>query len=244
MPIDEDRRKLERDRERYMKFTYTTSGIPTSNSHEDILLGTKGKDSCTTQQRQGSSDDDGSQTTQTSTSPPETPREISNKMKTRPNVSAKVGGKNAGKSRTATDDGIRLLAPNEMKVELVFDSAGSQEQKYLSSGLLDTGADDDWISEKLVEELKLSRGEDPGCDEQLIDFNGQRLISRGTVDAHWRYGNYYWAIVFRIAADCPRDIIFGYKTLFKLEIMKLSPHVISKPAAVLVKKKAKPTKGK
>jgi hypothetical protein len=243
MSTNGDKRELERDRQRYLKMSYGLFGVPINNSHEDDLLATKGKDKGTTQQRDSSSSDDGSQTTQMSTSP-EAPLETSNKKQIRPNAAAKLSGKNAGKSRTATDDSISFLAPNEMNVELVFDSAGGQEQKYRSSGLLDTGADDDWISEQLVEKLRLSRGEDPGHNEQLIDFNGQRLISRGTVNAHWRYGNSYWPVIFRIAADCPREIIFGYKTLFQRKIMGLNPHVISKPAAVLVKNKAKPGKGK
>jgi hypothetical protein len=244
MSTYDQKRELERDRQRYLTASYGFFGVPINNSHEDDLLATKGKDKGTTQQRDSSSSDDGSQATQVSTSPPEAPLETSNKKKVRPNAAAKLSGKNASKSRAATDGSISILAPNEMNVELVFDSAGGQEQKYHTSGLLDTGADDDWISEQLVEKLRLSRGEDPGRNEQLIDFNGQCLISRGTVDAYWRYGNSYCPVTFRIAADCPREIIFGYKTLFQRKIMRLNPHVISKPAAVLVKNKAKPSKGK
>jgi hypothetical protein len=86
------------------------------------------KNKGTTQQRDSSSGD-GSQATQMPTSPPETPLETSNKKQIRPNAAAKLSGKNTGKSRAATDDSISILAPNEMNVELVFESAGGQEQK-------------------------------------------------------------------------------------------------------------------
>lgn len=48
---------------------------------------------------------------------------------------------------------------------------------------------------------------------------------------------------FRVAACPPRDIIFGYQTLFEHNIMILNPEYRAKSAATLVKNQKKPDKG-
>jgi hypothetical protein len=148
--------------------------------------------------------------------------------------------KSIGKLRAIQDDD---LDANEMIVNLSFQCPTGPEQKHEGSALLDTGVEDDWIAESLARQLRLPRLEDSNLDEKLLDFNSRRLTSLGLVEAIWRRGHQTFILELRVAESPPRDIIFGYQTLFKHKVVTLNPKHRGKPAAPLVKDKRKPSKG-
>jgi hypothetical protein len=108
---------------------------------------------------------------------------------------------------------------------------------------LDTGVENNWIAERLARQLKLSQPDDSDPDEGLLDFNSRPLTSLGLVEASWRRGQQTFTLELRVAESPPRDIILGYRTLFKHKVFILKTKYRGKPAAVLAKDKRKPGKG-
>ncbi|KAL9111749.1 MAG: hypothetical protein Q9227_003808 [Pyrenula ochraceoflavens] len=105
-------------------------------------------------------------------------------------------------------------------------------QHFEANILLDTGCTGDWISNRLVQQLRLPVKEDNG--DVYSPINGASFSSMGLVRLSWALnsGHQYLATDFHILRASPYDIIIGWETLIKLGLVDGSSG--GKPIGVIV----------
>jgi hypothetical protein len=96
----------------------------------------------------------------------------------------------------------------------------------------DTGSDENWISQEVVDRLRLEVTK--GLVTKWKTFSGETNVSDSTVRATWCNSGtgISYANVFRVIPNAPFDVLFGRNLLFSGEVSFFTKEL--KPGSVLI----------
>jgi hypothetical protein len=94
----------------------------------------------------------------------------------------------------------------------------SNGEWYGAIATLDTGSDENWISQELVDRLRLAVHK--GLVTRWKTFNGETFASDSTVRATWcgSGAGVSHANLFRVVLDAPFDVLFGRNLILSGDI--------------------------
>jgi hypothetical protein len=105
----------------------------------------------------------------------------------------------------------------------------------------DTGSDENWISQEVVDRLRLEVTK--GLVTRWKTFSGETAVSDSTVRATWCNSGtgISYANVFRVIPNAPFDVLFGRNLLFSGEVSFFTEEL--KPGSVLINIKPRKEEG-
>lgn len=132
-------------------------------------------------------------------------------------------------STTPPDNGMILL---EKKYSYINVHSTSDGQWYGVIATHDTGSDENWISQEVVDRLRLEVTK--GLVTRWKTFSGETAVSDSTVRATWCNSGtgISYANVFRVIPNAPFDVLFGRNLLFSGEVSFFTEEL--KPGSALI----------
>jgi hypothetical protein len=120
----------------------------------------------------------------------------------------------------------------EKKYSYINVHSTSDGQWYGVIATHDTGSDENWISQEVVDRLRLEVTK--GLVTRWKTFSGETAVSDSTVRATWCNSGtgISYANVFRVIPNAPFDVLFGRNLLFSGEVSFYTEEL--KPGSVLI----------
>jgi hypothetical protein len=124
------------------------------------------------------------------------------------------------------------LTFSQLKYSNINVHSTSDGQWYGVIATHDTGSDENWISQEVIDRLRLEVTK--GLVTRWKTFSGETAVSDSTVRATWcKSGTgISYANVFRVIPNAPFDVLFGRNLLFSGEVSFFTERL--KPGSVLI----------
>lgn len=110
-------------------------------------------------------------------------------------------------------DPLPSAKQNKRMIKLSF----SNQKVWEGEALFDTGSEENWMSKALSKQLQLPLN--PHLEASYVGIQGEDMTSSMSVQGTWHWDHQTHSVTFRIAANPPISVIFGYPFLKKMKLV-------------------------